>query len=372
MQKHTMFVGLDVHKESIDIALTEEARGSAVRFWGTIGGELSDLEKAVKKLVKAHPEAAFQFVYEAGPCGYGIYRYLSRAGFACTVVAPSMIPRKSGDRIKTDRRDAVMLAGLHRAGELGGVFVPREEDEAMRDLVRARQDAVKASRVARQQIKSFLLRHGIRYAGGGNWGTKHMNWLAGIKMPHPAQQIALQEYVATAAENMERVERLTGQIREVLPSWRLTPMVEALQALRGVSLQVAVTTVSELGDLRRFETPRQLMSYLGLVPSEHSSGVRRRQGSITKAGNSHVRRSLVEAAQTYRLPARVGREMLARQQDLPRRVREIAWKAQVRLCGRFRKMLARGKRYQTVVCAIARELAAFMWAITREIAVPAV
>jgi transposase len=283
------------------------------------------------------------------------------------VVAPSMIPKRSGSRIKTDRRDAIMLASLHRAGELAPVYVPREEDEAMRDLVRARQDAVKAGRVSKQQLKGFLLRHGIKFTGKGDWKKTHMVWLAGLAMPIPAQQIVLQEYINTVKDCTARIARLTSQIQEVLPSWELAPVVKALQAMRGVSLQVAVTTVAELGNLKRFDNPRKLMSYLGLVPSEHSSGGSRRTGSITKAGNGHVRKALVEAAQTYRLKARIGKELLARQEGLPKQICDIAWKAQVRLCSRFRKMEARGKKYQTIVCAIARELCAFMWAIAMEV-----
>ena len=248
------------------------------------------------------------------------------------------------------------------------VYVPREEDEAMRDLVRARQDTVKAGRVSKQQLKGFLLRHGIKFSGKGDWKQSHMIWLAGLTMQIPAQQIVLQEYINTVKDCTERIARLTFQIQDVLPSWELAPVVKALQAMRGVSLHVAVTTVAELGDLKRFDNPRKLMSYLGLVPSEHSSGGSRRTGSITKArGNGHVRRALVEAAQTYRLKARIGKELLARQTGLSKQVYDIAWKAQVRLCSRFRKMEARGKKYQTIICAIARELCAFMWAIAKEV-----
>ena len=369
MKNVSIFVGLDVHKDSIDIALVEEDRTATVRFYGTVGGDLTDLEKAVRKIKKAHPGATLHFVYEAGPCGYGIYRYLTKAGHECLVVAPSMIPKRSGNRIKTDRRDSIMLASLHRAGELAAVFVPRAEDEAMRDLVRARQDAVKAERVAKQQLKGFLLRHGIKNAGPGDWKPSYMKWLAGIKMPNPTQQIVLQDYLNAVIDCSDRKMRFNAQIREVLPSWDLAPLVNALQAMRGVALMIAVTVVAELGDLKRFDTPRQLMSYLGLVPSEHSSGGTRRTGGITKAGNGHVRKVLVEAAQTYRLPARVSKILLERQEGLPKVIRDIAWKAQVRLCGRFRKMVARGKKHQTVVCATARELCAFMWAIAKEVSI---
>jgi len=363
----SIFVGLDVHKDSIDIALVEGDRKATVRFYGTVGGDLADLEKAVRKIRKAHPFAEFHFVYEAGPCGYDIYRYLTRAGSDCMVVAPSMIPKRSGNRVKTDRRDAIMLASLHRAGELDPVFVPREEDEAMRDLVRAREDAVKATRVAKQQLKGFLLRHGIKFSGSGDWKPSYMRWLAELKMPNSAQQIVMQDYINAVKDGNERVTRFNVQIREVLPSWELAPVVTALQAMRGVALITAVTVIAELGDLKRFDNPRQLMGYLGLVPSEHTTGPNRRTGSITKAGNGHVRKALVEAAQTYRLPARISKNLLERQEGLPKVICDIAWKAQVRLCTRFRKMIARGKKNQTVVCAIARELCAFMWAIAREV-----
>jgi transposase len=361
MKKNITFVGLDVHKNSIDVALADAGRDGDVRFYGTIGGDLESLHKVVRKLQSTGSE--LRFAYEAGPCGYDIYRSLISQGFDCIVVAPSKIPRKSGDRIKTDRRDALNLARLHRSGELTAVYVPATEDEAMRDLTRSREDAVKALRVGRQVLLSFLLRHGHRYSGQSYWTKAHQNWIAGIKMPHRAQQIALQEYVHAAQEQLERVQRLTRQIQELVPSWQLAPLVMALQALRGVSLIIAVTTVAELGDLTRFDSAKQLMAYLGLVPSEHSSGATTKRGSITKTGNGHVRRALTEAAHTYCHPARESRVLLARLNGLPQEVRKIAWKAQVRLCGRFRKLLARGKNHNTVITATARELAAFMWAI---------
>jgi transposase len=361
MKKHTIFVGLDVHKDSIDVALADTGREGDVRFYGTIGGDLESLHRVVRKL--GRKETSLRFVYEAGPCGYDIYRSLTKQGFDCMVVAPSKIPRKSGDRIKNDRRDALNLARLHRSGELTPVYVPSEEDEAMRDLTRGREDAVKALRVARQVLLAFLLRHGYRYSGRSYWTLAHWNWIADIKMPHRAQQIVLQEYVHTARELLERVQRLTRQIQELIPSWQMAPLVSALQALRGVSLVIAATTVAELGDLTRFDSAKQIMAYLGLVPSEHSSGGSTRRGSITKTGNSHVRRVLTEAAHTYRHPARESRVMVKRLEGLPKEVRDIAWKAQLRLCGRFKRLVAKGKHTNTVVTATARELAAFMWAI---------
>lgn len=363
MEKCIMYVGLDVHKNSIEIALADSGRNNEVRHYGTISGDLAALDKVVRKLVSKGN--ALRFAYEAGPCGYEIYRHLTRQGFDCIVVAPSLIPKKSGNRIKNDRRDAEMLARLHRAGELTPVYVPRIEDEAMRDLCRARIDAKNAERKARQQLNAFLLRSGFRYSGRTLWSLAHQRWISDIRMPHPAQQIALQEYFDTVRSCGERVERITGQIRQLTSEWRLGPVVEALQALRGVSLVVATTTVAELGDLNRFDHPRYLMAYLGLVPSEYSSGESTMRGGITKTGNGHARRMLVEAAWSYRLPARVSRRLRDRQQNLPQAVWEIAWKAQLRLCARYRRLVAKGKKTQVAITAIARELAAFMWAIVK-------
>jgi len=362
MGQRITFVGLDVHKDSLSIALADAGRDEDVRYYGKIGGDIESLLKTVRKLQNSG--ATLRFVYEAGPCGYEIFRSLTKLGFDCVVVAPSLIPKKSGDRIKNDRRDALSLARLHRAGELKAVYVPTEEDEAMRDLTRTREDAVKALRISRQVLLSFLLRLGHRYSGKSHWSQGHFNWIADIKMPHRAQQIALQEYVHSVKENAERVDRLTKQIQELSLSWTHAPMVKALQALRGVSLIVAVTTISEVGDLTRFDSPKQFMAYLGLVPSLHSSGPTARYGSITKTGNGHVRKVLTEAAHAYSHPARESRILLKRLEGLPQEVRTIAWKAQVRLCARFKKLQARGKNRNSVVTATARELAGFMWAIS--------
>lgn len=367
MEHNTTIVGLDAHKNSIEIVTAETAGNQEVRHYGKTGGDMTSLDKAIRKLRSVRSNGAeLRFVYEAGPCGYEIYRHLTKQGFQCAVVAPSMIPKKSGNRIKNDRRDAENLARLERAGELTKVYIPREEDEAMRDLTRAREDAVKAQRAARQLLGAFMLRHGHRYSGSKSWTPAHMKWLSDITMPHPAQQITLQEYIHTITESTGRVARLTDQIQKLLPEWRLEPIVKALQALRGVAPIVATTTVAEIGDMNRFEKPKQLMTYLGLIPSEHSSGESIKRGGITKTGNGHVRRALVEAAQAYSFPARISRPLLKRQEDLPQSIREIAWKAQVRLCGRFRRLMARGKQRNKVVTAIARELAAFMWAIAKE------
>ena len=364
MKSNSTFIGMDVHKNSINIAIAQQGRKGQVRHYGKIEGTLSALDKVVRKLVsKGDP---LHFVYEAGPCGYQIYRHLTAQGFDCSVVAPSRVPKQSGNRIKNDRRDALMLARLHRSGELTAVYVPLAEDEAMRDLTRAREDAKGNEKKSKQRLRAFLLRSGHRYSGRSPWSRAYMRWLSDIKMPHQAQQIVLQEYIDTLSECTVRVQRLTEQIRQLLPQWQLFPVVQALQSLRGVSLIVAATTVSEIGDLKRFQDPAELMSYLGLVPSEHSSGENIRRGSITKAGNGHVRRVLVEAAWAYRYRARISRTLLKRQENLPQPIRDIAWKAQLRLCSRYRHFWAKGKAKQVIVTAIARELCGFMWAIANE------
>jgi transposase len=365
MNKFITIVGLDAHKDSIEIVSADTTGAQEVRHYGKIGGTMASLDKATRKLQSTGAE--LHFVYEAGPCGYEIYRHLTKQGFQCAVVAPSMVPKKSGSRIKTDRRDAEALARLHRAGELTPIYVPREDDEAIRDLSRAREDASKAQRTARQRLGAMLLRHGYRYPGRKSWTPAHMRWLSDITMPHPAQQIALQEYIHAVIECTTRENRLAEQMLLLLPQWRMAPVVAALQSLRGVASIIAITTIAEIGDVRRFENPRQLMAYLGLVPSEYSSGNNISRGSITKTGNGHVRRILVEAAHTYSHPARVSRLLLKRQEGLPKHICDIAWKAQIRLCGRYRKLMARGKMRTKIVTAIARELSGFIWAIAREV-----
>jgi transposase len=306
-------------------------------------------------------------VYEAGPCGYWLYRYLTKKGLKCWVVAPSSIPKKAGDRVKTDRRDAVQLARLLRSGDLTPVYVPTVDDEAIRDVVRAREDALKDIKAAKARLKAFLLRQDIRYEGRATWGPAHLRWLAEVVCPTPAQQIVFQEYVRAVSEHTERLQRLEAELQTQVQTWRWLPVVEAIQALRGVQFTVAVTLIAELGDLTRFANPRQLMSYLGLRPSEHSTGEHRRQGAITKTGNSHARRALIEGAWAYRYPAKVSRHLQLRLEKVPKVIQDLSWKAQVRLCKRYRRLMARGKNANQVVVAIAREMAAFVWAIAREV-----
>lgn len=355
-----LFVGLDVHKETIAPAYAPQSPGSEVVALGNIGTRQCDIDKLLRQL---QSKGRLRIVYEAGPCGFWLYRYLHKKGLECSVVAPSLIPRRPGDRVKTDRRDAVQLARLLRAGELTAVHVPGVEDEAVRDLSRARYDAMRDLKSAKFRLKAFLLRQDIRYEGQARWTPAHLRWLARVVCPTPAQQVVFQEYLRTINEQHERLARLEQALREQVEHWRLAPLVQALQALRGVQFTTAVTLIAELGDLHRFAHPRQLMSYLGLTPSEYSSGTRRQQGGITKSGNAHARRALVESAWAYRHPAKVSAYLQKRIGDLPPQLQDLSWKAQVRLCKRYRSLCARGKHLNEVVVAVARELAAFIWAI---------
>ena len=368
MAKRSMFVGMDVHKESIDISIAEEGRAGEVRHYGVIPGDLEAVTTVVRALRK--PARRLRFVYEAGPCGFGIHRARTAQGEDCVVVSPSSMPKRSGDRIKTDRRDGDALARLHRAGELRAIYIPRPEDEALRDLVRAREDAVGLRTQAKHRLKAFLLRQGRRSPGRAGWPRPYRRWLADLSFPLAPQHIASQEYRDTIDETERRVERLTDQLRQLTPAWRWAPVVDALQVLRGVSFVTAVGLVTEIGDMRRFTHPRELMAYLGLVPSEYSSGPSVRRGGITKAGNPHVRRLLAEAAWAYQGVPRIGRQILDRQDALPKTICDIAWNAQLRLTARFRKLVARGKAKPKVATAIARELTGFIWAIAREVPAP--
>jgi transposase len=364
-EDRTVCVGLDTHKAKIAVAVAELGRAGEVRFRGEIANRPEAVRGLIERLDAKH--GRLRVCYEAGPCGYGLHRQITALGHDCTVVAPSLVPRKPGDRVKTNRRDAVTLARLHRAGELTAIWVPDPTHEAVRDLVRARTAAMETVRRARQQLQGFLLRHGRVFAGRKTWSPAHRRWLAGLSFAHPAQQVVLQEQIDAITEAERRRDRLGEQIRGLARDWSMAPVVAALQAMRGIAFLSAVVLAAEIGDFRRFANPRQLMAWLGLVPSEHASGAKVERGGITKAGNGRARRVLAEGAWSYRFPARVTSPIQARLEGVPEGVRATAWKAQLRLCARYRRLVAAGKNANVVTTAVAREMAAFAWAIAGQV-----
>lgn len=363
MFEYPAYVGLDVHKDNIVVSVARAGRVAP-----EAGGEIANKPKSVKQLVDRlgceYGGEVLLFCYEAGPCGYDLYRQIIALGHDCQVVAPSLIPKKPGDRIKTDRRDAHKLAQSLRNGDLTVVWVPDEEQESMRDLTRARGDFKTLERKTRQQLNAFVLRHGFTWPSKRKRWTKiHYNWLESLTFSHDWQQVVLQEYIDAVKAASQRVADITAHMERALPHWSLAPVVGALVALRGIDKLAAMVLLSELGDISRFESPRQLMAFLGLVPSEHTSGNRRRQGAITKTGNSHARRMLVECAWSYRFPARQTMHLKRKAKNAPVDAKAIAWKAQKRLCGRYRDLLQAGKNTKQVTVAIARELVGFIWDI---------
>jgi len=365
MYEFSKYVGLDTHKDTIAVAVSDACGGKARYF-----GEIANTPEAITKLAKKlSPDGeVISFCYEAGPCGYGIYRQISKMGHDCSVVAPSLIPSKPGDRVKTDRRDSESLSRFHRAGELTAVWVPDQEQEAIRDLTRAREDMKAMERQARQRLNAFLLRHGKVYESGkSKWTQAHFRWLERVKFEVPVQQIVFEEYIGAIKQSQQRVSGMEDEMLKAMEGWSLAPVVEALMALRGIKLITAMTVMAELGDITRFDSPPQLMAYLGLVPSEYSSGKSKRRGGITKTGNGHVRRVLTESAWCYRFQARRTAHLQRRAEKTSDEVQAIAWKAQKRLCGRYQHLLDRGKLKVQVCTAIARELVGFIWAIACEV-----
>lgn len=371
--KNVRFVGLDVHAETIAVAVAE-ADGE-VRSLGVIPNRAEAVGRLIRKLGK--PEQ-LRVCYEAGPTGYVLYWQLSELGVKCEVVAPTLVPVKAGDRVKTDRRDAAKLARSYRAGDLTAVWVPDAAHEALRDLVRARWAGKRDQLRARHRLSKFLLRHGRRAPEGTTaWTDKYLQWVkSAVSFAHQAQELTLSDYlheVEHAAARIARLERSIDTAIETLPL-KMRAVVEALQSLRGIAQISAVSIVAELGELSRFEHPRQLMGYAGVVSREHSSGERIRRGAISKTGNAHLRRIAVEAAWAYRHRPAVGKTLAARQRRSTAAVTELAWKAQLRLHQRYARLMARGKNKQQTITAVGRELLGFIWAIgvhvERELDIP--
>lgn len=355
------FVGLDVHAETIAVAVAEP--GEEVRSVGVIPNRPESIRKLVKKL---GPADQLRVCYEAGPTGYVVYWHLAALGVRCEVVAPTLVPVKAGDRVKTDRRDAIKLARSYRAGDLTPVWVPDAAHEALRDLVRAREAAKKDQLRARHRLGKFLLRQGRRPPTAMNpWTQTHLTWVKTVHFEHAAQEATLLDYLQEVEHMAERIARLERAIDDTVKTApeRMRAVIEALQALRGIAQVSAVTIVAEVGELSRFATPRQLMGYSGAVSREDSSGERTRRGGITKTGNAHLRRVVIEAAWAYRYRPAVGAALRKRQATVGPQVKEIAWKAQHRLHTRYRHLTARGKCKQETVTAVGRELLGFIWAI---------
>ena len=363
-QSRTLFIGMDVHKDAIAVAYVAQDHGAEVTSLGSIGTRQGDIAHLLRQM---HSKANHLiFISAAGPCGSWLSRELTQTGDDCWVVAPSLIPNKPGDRVTTDRRDAGPLARLARSGDRTVVSVPKVDEEAIRDLTRARADALSDLQDAKFRLNACLRRPDIRYTGRAHGGPAHLRWLSAVVGPTPAQHIVLQEDVRAVNEHSERLPRLEPELPEHVKAWRLSPVVDALQALRGVPCTVAVPLVADMGDLTRCEHPRELLKLLGLIPSDYSSGAPRRQGSMTQAGNTHARRVLGAGAWAYRYPAQGSRHLPLRREKQPTVMQDLRGQAQVRLCKRSRRLVSRGTHAPVVTVAIARELTGFMWALATE------
>lgn len=356
------YIGIDAHKESNELASAFTGRANA-ELIGKVSADLNRTITAIRKFQKKHGLAKEQIhiCYEAGPTGFVLARRLIHLGYDCIVVAPSKIPEKPGDRVKTDRRDARKLARLHRSGELTAVHIPDMEDEVIRDVCRGRTDAVQELKRTKQQLSGFLLRNGYRYSGTTNWTEAHMRYLRELVMGHRAQKMVLEEYLLRIDASQAQVVRIENQMELLLGPWSRRPFVEALMGFRGFKTTAGMVLTAEVGDFRRFDHPRRLMAFLGLVPTENTTGSRRRQGPITKCGNSHARWMLVESAASYRLPPKVSKALSKRQEGLGRDVRALSWHAQNRLNTRWMKLMFRGVHYNKIQVAIARELSSYLW-----------
>ncbi len=360
------YLGIDAHKENNVIAIALAGRGDP-ELYGKAPADLDAFVRVLRRVLAKYglEKEEVALCYEAGPTGFVLVRRLRKLGYECEVIAPSQIPKTAADRVKTDRRDARKLARLYRSGDLTFVNVPDVADEVIRDVCRGRTDAAEVRARARQQLGALLLRNGYRYGGGSPWSEAHMRYLRELVLPEPAQKFVLEEYLQRVDASVAQVQRIEAQMELLLPDWQRRKFVKALQGFRGFQLVASMTLGSELGDLLRFDHPRRLMAYVGLVPGENTSGERRRQGPITKCGNSHVRWMLVEAAHHYRYPPKVSKELSKRQEGLSRDVRAVSWRAQERLHRRFCRLSLRGVHRNKVVIAIARELVAFIWELAQ-------
>ena len=363
MKKQVYYIGLDVHKETVAIAFIQSNSRAEATYHGTCAGSNPAVENALRKLAKKL-KVKFQdlkICYEAGPTGFVLGRRLIQLGLDCVLCAPSKTERQPGDKIKTDKRDAQKLAKMFKNGDITTVRIPPELDEAVRDVCRARTDAVDDLARSKQRLGAFLLRHGFRYSESTRWSAAHMRYLRELTMPTDAQKVVMEFYLQTIETYDSRAAELKEKLIELLQDWEWKPVVDALMGCKGFQEVAATTLISELGDLRRFENPRKLMAFVGLVPTEHSSGGTRRQGSITKCGNSHARWMLVECAQHFRKSPKIGAPLTTRQQGLSSEVKALSWRMQNRLHKRYVKLKVRGKHENKCMVAIAREIVAFIW-----------
>ena len=357
-----VYVGIDAHKETNTVALAFAGK-EPPELYGKFSTDIRVFEAALRRMMKKHElsKEDMALCYEAGPTGFVLARRLIKLGFECIVVAPSKIPTKSGDRVKTDRRDARKLARLYRAGELSGIRIPPVEDEVIRDVCRGRTDAVNSMARTKKQLLSFLLRSGYRYKGKAHWTEAHMRYLRELVLADPAQKLILEEYLQRIDSAKQQIERIEAQMEHLLQTWSRKPLADALMGFRGFKRTAAMVLVSEVGDFKRFKHPKQLMAYLGVIPSEDSSGGRRRQGSITKCGNSHARWMLVESAEHYRMAPKISKGLSVRQEGLSREVRELSWHTQNRLNKRWHRLAFKNKHPNLIRVAVARELSSYIW-----------
>ena len=358
-----LYIGLDVHKEQTVIAILEGERDAEPRLYGSVATAQHALERAIRRIARQQRRrlADLHVCYEASGCGFWIARRLLQMGVRCDVIAPSLIPTRSGDRVKTDKRDAAKLAKSLRSNDLVAVRIPDSVDEAVRDLCRGRTDAVDDLRRAKTRLLALLRRLGYRYDGKTHWTQAHQNYLRGLKLPDAAHNRVLEDCIATIDFHVERIDRLEAEMLQLLADWQRRPLVEALMAFKGFQLVAAMVTVSEIGTFSRFEHPKKLMAFLGLVPSENSSGKSRRQGAISKCGNPHARWLLVEQATHYRVPPKISPQLSERQRNTPRWIKELSWKTQTRLSHRFSALRKRQMHHNKIKVTIARELVGFLW-----------
>ncbi len=361
-----LYIGIDSHKASNSVAFAF-AGTKPPEFFGKLSADIRRFQGSLYKILRKYnlKKDEIKLCYEAGPTGFVLARRLIGLGYDCIVAAPSLMPVKSGDKLKTDKRDAKKIAKLLRSGDLTPVHIPDPNDEVIRDVCRGRTDAVNERQRCQKQLGAFLLRNGYHYTGSTRWTQKHMTYLRDLVLPDPAQKLVREEYLQRIDFMTQQIDRMEDQMLDLRQGWQRRPLVEALIGFRGFRDVASMIIISEIGDFTRFDHPKKLMAYLGLVPGEDSSGSKRRQGPITKCGNSHARWILVECAGSYNMPAKVGRELSDRQEGLSQEVKALSWKVQNRLCKRWYRLSMRGVLFNKIRVAVARELSSYIWDLSK-------